>query len=207
LRAWRVLRIKEFVPFQRFQPRASESGQRSRCRSSLPAPLKRTGPIRRRKSPPRRYPLLQLPESRVDTQGPPTISTPDVPRLNREPTAPGPHSCLVFPATASESHRVPQGYAQRSTHFCGRHQQEQQSSVHSVHDRPETMRPGPMYRRKISPFRAQYLPLSLLANLTDGLIDNRRLQRACSKDPDALFLVHGRIAAHWTQNDMVIERL
>jgi hypothetical protein len=199
--------ITEFALSRRFGSLASESDQRSRCRSSLRAPLKRTGPIKRRKSSRRRYPHLQLPESRADTQGPPTISTPAVPRLNREPTAPGPHSSLVFPVTASESHRVPQGYVLRSTHFCGRHRQEQQSSVHSVHDRLETMRPGPMCRKKISPFRAQYLPLSFLANLTDGLIDNGRLQRACSKNPDALFLVSRGIASHWTQHDVILERL
>src|SRR5208337_1460047 len=154
-----------------------------------------------------RYLHLQLPESRADTQARSEISTPAVPLLNRETPAPVPHSSLIFPAAALESNRVPPGYALRSTHFCDRHGQERQSSAHSLHDRLETMRPRLMYRKKISSLRAQYLPLSFLANLPDGFINDGRLQRACSKNQNALFLVSRCVASDWAQNDVILERL
>jgi hypothetical protein len=69
------------------------------------------------------------------------------------------------------------------------------------------MRLEPTCRKKISPFRAQYLTLSLPANLTDSLIDDRRFQRTRSKHHDTLFLISRCVASDWAQNDVVLERL
>lgn len=56
-------------------------------------------------------------------------------------------------------------------------------------------------------FLAQYLPLSVLADFTDGLVDNRRPQEAGLESQDAAFPVGRRVASHWAQHNVILERL
>ncbi len=191
MRARRLFRIKEFVPSQRFQLRASENRQHPRCRSWLHELSRRTSLLTHRKLFRPQYRQSQRLESPTDIPAHRATQFPSVPRLNRESTAPDLRSDEFCRATASGSRTVPQDCVRRNRQFSGQRRQRGQNCARGVRECPRTWRLGPTYRRTISPFPAQYCLLPVPAHASDRFTHNGRFQRRPSmKNPDALFLVH-----------------
>ena len=167
-------------------------------------------PIRRRKLSRRRYRSPRRLESRADIPGHRAISTPDVPRLNRESTAPDLRSAGPCRATASASHRVPQDYVQRNRQFSDRRRQRDSKTALMVF--VNLQRRGDQDRCIEERFH-RFLPniacsLSLRTRRM-RVTHHRRFQRralhekprcpvSCNIDP---------FPRTWTQIDMVVEQL